>query len=270
MLVFVDESYYRIEDEYYLAIAGYGVREEQYRPLAAAIHQAKLEYFISDSDVDFAAPGAKEETRKRKVIVSGDVETAELRAKKLLTPRMLQWQREGGNAPGYSLVKRVLGAAAEQGVVTFGTLSVVSDVVAVQAPVGVLSRQYAFLLERIQEYVAAELPGGSAVLILDTVGDGSDLCLNRAVSDFLFRSVKGKRFRQIVPTPFCVVSQNTPGAQLADIIAHCMVQAILPVEQRKGLDELTRLVYDLAHRDERGRLRSIYRIWTKKTTDGGQ
>jgi Protein of unknown function (DUF3800) len=86
----------------------------------------------------------------------------------------------------------------------------------------VLQRQYWWLLERVNRFVATDHPGHMAIPIFD----GQDPTSNRVLSDsftaFMARTAIGQAMDRIVPTLLFTDSSLTPGLQIADLCAYVL------------------------------------------------
>lgn len=137
----------------------------------------------------------------------------------------------------------------------------------IQNPEGRLPLQLQALMERVESWMTESFPASHANLVFDAIDNRTSRDLNFCVSDFLFRHAVGRRMRHIVPTPFWVDSDSTPGSQVADIIAHVLMNSMLPEDHRKPLGSVWRRVNGMMFTSRDGRTRGIRRL-KKKTTDG--
>lgn len=264
MLLFVDESYQQVERTTHLAIGGVLVSADRYRQLMACVYQLKQRYFISNLAVDCGDPDALRTARQRGVLVDGEVTQAELKANKLLGPRVARHYAATGSAIGFELVQELLGSLHDLDARVFGTLSEVHDVQAVLRPrADLLPRQLAFLLERANDYAAGRGDQRVICTVFDSVHLGQDHGIEAGVSNFMFRTSKGQQMRQIVPQPFFVNSMLTPGLQVADIVSYLLRLAMAEEHARLPWQLLIDQVYRLAVRREDGKVHSIYRIYDK-------
>jgi hypothetical protein len=263
VLVFLDESY-EADDAGGLrhAYAGFGIDELQYRRLMAAVHQAKLRYFKQ------AGAMASEEihaTRATHIVTELAPEDAEIKATKLMTAKQANWHATHRNAPGILMVTDVLDSVASCDSTVFAVLSNPSDLRELRDREGHLPIQFCRLLERVESWMREEHPDRAAVIVPDTVHEGIDRQLSKRIADFLFRSDQGKRMRHLVPSPFWVDSHSTAGSQVADIIAHILMNGMRPASERKALDDLWRRVVSLEYRSVDGRTRGIRRVRKQQT-----
>ncbi len=265
MLVFIDESYSPLrEDGVPYALAGFGVSEFNYRKLMAAIFQIKESYFEP-------AQGLSSEERKllraSRIASKSHPHEQELKATKLLTRKAAEYHQQTGQAASILLVEELLAEAERLDCRVFGTLSHLQHMHEVLRPDGKLPDQLIRLIERVQCWMAEDHPDESAILVFDAIDSETSRTLNQSISDFLFRSRAGKEMTQIVPSPFWVASDATPGSQVADIIAHILMNSMLPKAERKQLDHLWSAVARMEFRSKNGSMRGIRSI-RRKTTDG--
>ena len=75
------------------------------------------------------------------------------------------------------------------------------------------------LLERIELHMRAEHPGQFAKLVFDEMSVGTDAARSAAMRTFMHATDEGKSCRQVLDFPFFVSSSDTPGIQMADIMA---------------------------------------------------
>jgi hypothetical protein len=258
MLVFIDESYDRDgQGRIHHALAGFGISEAGYRKLLAIVHQVKERYFES---ADGMTSEQRAELRTRRIACSGEPRRAELKATKLLTAKAAQFHVETGSAQSILLVEELLDEVYRLEGVVFGVLSEPDHVDQIQRPGGALPIQLRALMERIEAWMAESFPNDYATLIFDAIDNKTSRELNACVSDFLFRHAEGKRMRHLVPTPFWVDSDSTPGSQVADIIAHVLMNSMLPEARRKPLASVWRRVNGMMFTSQDGRIRGIRRL----------
>lgn len=264
MLVFIDESYHRDPSgRIHHALAGFGVAEGNYRRLVAGMHQIKERYFESATNLTSEQLA---ELRTRRIACAGEPRRAEIKASKLLTMKAAQFHLETGRAHGVLLVEELLDLVYQLGGVVFGVLSEPANLDEIQRPEILLPLQLRALIERVQVWMAESEPNSFASLIFDAIDSRTSQNLNSCVSDFLFRHADGKRMRQIVPTPFWVDSNSTPGAQVADIIAHALMNSMLPDFRRKPLNSIWRRVNGMMFTSQDGRVRGIRRLRRRQQT----
>ena len=262
MLLFIDESYQKIDDVYHLALGGIMIPAERYRQLMACLYQLKERYFISDREIDRFDPEALKMARRVGIVVSGEKGLGELKAKMLLGPRVLQYHQRTGKAQAVLLVAELLTEVESLGAVTVGTVSVVDDIEAVlRPPRRLLPRQFAFLLERANEYVTVRHPNRIVIPVFDEVHLANDHTVVGGVADFMFRTEKGQNMRNLLPTPFFVNSALTAGVQVADIVVSLMRHTLGDEESRSPWQPLIDKVYNMAGRYEDGKIQTIYRVY---------
>ena len=264
MLVFLDESYKRDKAGVLRhALAGFGIREQQYRRLMAALHQCKLEYFRSAAGL---TPAEIHELRATRIVVAGPAEDAEVKAVKLLTAKQARHHAAHGDAPGILVVDRLLTALGALDATVFGVLSNGFTHEELHGAENYLPVHHQRLLERVDLWMREQYPDEAAIIVPDTVHHQIDWQLSKRIAHFLFRSNEGQRMRHLVPNPFWVDSSSTPGSQLADIIAHLLMNGMQPQQERKPLDQLWRKVVALEFRSVNLSTRGIRRINKKQQT----
>lgn len=74
--------------------------------------------------------------------------------------------------------------------------------------------------------------------------------------------------KHIFPSPFWIDSQSMAGAQVADLVAHILMNSMLPEPERKPLGKLWDQVIELRWRWEDGRGGTITRL-RKAMANGG-
>ncbi|GMV89245.1 MAG: hypothetical protein AMXMBFR81_21760 [Chthonomonas sp.] len=265
MLVFIDESYKQDDSgRIHHALAGFGIQEAQYRKLVAIVHQIKEKYFES---ADGLSREQLTELRTLRIACSGEPRRAELKASKLLTDKAAEFHIKTGRAQSIMLVEELLDQVQSLDGVVFGVLSEPEHVDQIQKPGQFLPIQLRALMERVELWMRESHPQGYANLVLDAINDRTSRELNTCTSDYLFRSKDGRGMRHIVPTLFWVDSDSTPGSQVADIMAHVLMNSMLPEEQRKPLGTIWRKVSGMMFQSEDGRTRGIRRI--RKRATGG-
>lgn len=264
MIVFIDESYDRDSKGNILhALAGFGIPEAEYRRLVATVHQVKEKYFESAAGLTSQQLA---ELRTRRIACSGEPRRAELKASKLLTKKAAQFHIETERAQSILLVEELLDQVFQLGGTVFGILSEPDHVDQIQKPGQFLPLQLRALMERVEIWMSEDYPQEYASLVFDAIDNQTSRDLNTCVSDFLFRSSEGRRMRHIVPTPFWVDSDSTPGSQVADIIAHVLMNSMLPEARRKPLGSVWRRVNGMMFASQDGRTRGIRRLRRKQQT----
>lgn len=265
MLVFIDESYDKDDTgRVHHALAGFGIPEAEYRKLVTVVHQIKERYFESAEGM---TSEQRAELRTRRIACSGEPRRAELKASKLLTLKAAQFHQETGKAQSILLVEELLDEVFHLDGVVFGVLSEPSHVDEIQKPGQLLPLQLRALMERVELWMVESYPDEHASLVFDAIDNRTSRELNTCTSDFLYRHQEGRRMRHIVPTPFWVDSDSTPGSQVADIIAHVLMNSMLPEARRKPLGSVWRRVSGMMFASQDGKMRGIRRL-KKKTTDG--
>jgi hypothetical protein len=258
MLVFLDESYETDgAGKFNHAYAGFGVDEWQYRGLVAAVFQAKHRYFLRDTGFD---DEQRREARKTHIVTSEAPERAEMKATKLLTAKQAEHYAQFGNAPGIEIALELLKALDQSQSTVFGILSNPADVADIQNPTLHLPLQFIRILERIEMWMKEQHPDQMAIVVPDTIHEGININLSEKIGDFLYRSGSGQKLRHIVVNPFWVDSRTTAGSQLADLIAHVLMNSMRPAKTRKRLDELWRKVMALEFKGADLQTRGIRRI----------
>lgn len=262
MLVFIDESYDRDESGcIHHALAGFGVPEAQYRRLVAVVHQIKERYFES---ADELSSEQRAELRTRRIACSGEPRLTELKASKLLTGKAARFHEATGQAQTILLVEELLDEVFRLDGVVFGVLSEPRHVNEIQNPGPFLPLQLRSLMERVELWMAESHPDQHASLIFDAIDNRTSRELNTRTSDFLYRHQEGRKMRHIVPTPFWVDSSSTPGSQVEDIIAHVLMNSMLPETRRKPLASVWRRVNGMMFTSQDGRVRGIRRLKKKQ------
>ncbi len=258
MLVFIDESYTESsEGHLYHALAGFGIGEAEYRRLVAALYQLKLEFF---EDARHMSREDRAQLRTTRIASAGDPRSAELKATKLLTAKAARYHEETGEAASLLLVEKLLSTVRELRGTVFGVLSEPPNLEPIQRPSESIPKQYRYLIERIDAWSQAEHAGDFCHLIFDQIDGKTSKQLNRTISDFLFRHGEGIKMKSIVPTPFWVDSDSTAGSQVADIIAHVLMNSMLPPSNRKPLSKIWDAVRALEFQDKNSRMRGIRRL----------
>jgi hypothetical protein len=264
MLVFIDESYDKVgSGPISHALAGFGIPEGRYRKLVAVVHQIKERYFESAEGISREHLA---ELRTRRIACSGEPRRAELKGSKLLTLKAAQFHQQTGKAQSILLVEELLDKVFDLDGVVFGVLSEPSHVDEIQKPGQLLPLQLRTLMERVEMWMVESYPDYHASLVFDAIDNRTSRDLNSCTSDFLFRHQEGRRMRHIVPTPFWVDSDSTPGSQVADIIAHVLMNSMLPEARRKPLGSVWRRVSGMMFTSQDGRTRGIRRLKKKQQT----
>jgi hypothetical protein len=265
MLLFLDESYEADgAGRHRHVYAGFGVDEKKYRSLVVAVHQCRQKYFLQNGTM------AEEERHTAKathIVTSDPPELAEIKGTVLLARKYTQLHSLYGNVPGLLMVAELFDALAEAEATIFVTLSKPITITELQDGATCLPLYLHRLLERANLWMREQHPDGAAIVVLDTVSYRVDHHLSKHMADFLFRSVQGKLMRHIVPNPFWVDSRTTAGTQIADLIAHVLMNSMRPPAQRKPLDDLWKKVVGLEFHSRDLRTRGIRRI-DKKIADG--
>ncbi|MFI5385116.1 MAG: DUF3800 domain-containing protein [Fimbriimonadales bacterium] len=264
MLVFVDESYDRdASGTWHYALAGFGINEFRYRALQAAVYQLCMATF----DVRESYEGDSwRDALTEKIIVEQLTETIELKAGELLKPGNLR--RFGGDeSPHYRLVSSVLTKVYECRGTTVGVLLNPDHPDDVKDVSQGCPRAYQRLIELVADWMEEEYPGQPVTLVMDTEHDGINLPLSRAIAAYMYRTLAGQRMKHVFPAPFWIDSQSMVGAQVADLVAHILMNALKPEGERKQLEGLTSQVYGLSHRWANGTGGTITRM-RRKTTAG--
>ena len=268
MLVFLDESYDEPDGTGRIrhAYAGFGVDERQYRGLVAAVFQAKQRYFLRDMGMSDLERG---EARKTHIITSDAPERAEMKATKLLTAKQAKHYAQFGTAPGIELSLQLLDALEQAQTTVFGILSYPNNLDEIQNPSSHLPLQFIRILERIEMWMKEQHPNQMAIVVPDTIHEGINMNLSEKIGDFLYRSPSGQKMRHIVVNPFWVDSRTTAGSQLADLIAHILMNSMRPTNTRKQLDELWRKVMALEFKSTDLETRGIRKIREQKIQQTG-
>lgn len=245
------------------ALAGFGIHESQYRKLVAVVHQIKERYFESAEGM---TSEQRAELRTRRIACSGEPRRAELKATKLLTVKAARLHQRTGLAQSILLVEDLLDEVFRLDGVVFGVLSEPSHVDEIQRPGQLLPLQLRALMERVELWMDESHPDDHAVLVFDAIDSRTSRELNACTSDFLYRHQEGRRMRHIVPTPFWVDSDSTPGSQVADIIAHVLMNSMLPEARRKPLGSVWRRVSAMMFASQDGKTHGIRRLKRKQQT----
>ena len=266
MLVFIDESYERDSaGVWHYALAGFGINEFRYRALQAAVYQLCNETF----DVRESYEGdAWRDALATKIIIEGAPERVELKSSELLKAGSLR--RFGGeNSPHYRLVSKVLQSVFDCRGTTIGVLLNPDHPDDVKDVSDGCPRAYQRLIELTGDWMSEEYEGQPVTLVMDTEHNGINLPLSRAIAQYMYRSATGKRMKHVFPSPFWIDSQSLAGAQVADLVAHILMNAMKPEGERKQLQPLTSQVYGLSHRWVTRDGGTISRMRRKTTADEG-
>ncbi|MCW5939879.1 MAG: DUF3800 domain-containing protein [Fimbriimonadaceae bacterium] len=245
MLVFLDESYERDSTgTWHYALAGFGINEFRYRALQAAVYQLCLDTF----DVRENYEGETwREALGEKIITESAPDCIELKSSELLKSGSLR--RFGGEqSPHYRLVSQVLQKVYECRGTTVGVILNPNHPDDVKDVTDGCPRAYVRLIEVVAAWMAEEYEGQPVTLVMDTEHNGINLPLSRAIAQYMYRSAFGKRVKHVFPSPFWIDSQSMAGAQVADLMAHILMNAMKPEGERKQLQRLTSQVYGLSHR----------------------
>lgn len=266
MLVFIDESYERDSNGvWHYALAGFGINEFRYRALQAAVYQLCQDTF----DVRESFEGESwRDALTEKIIIESSPEHIELKSSELLKPGSLR--RFGGeNSPHYRLVSNVLNKVFECRGTTIGVLMNPDHPEDVKDVSDGCPRAYQRLLEIVGTWMQEEFEGQPVTLVMDTEHNGINLPLSRAIAMYMYRSAVGKRMKHVFPSPFWIDSQSMAGAQVADLVAHILMNAMKPESERKAIQGLTSQVYGLSHKWVGRDGGTISRMRKKTTADEG-
>lgn len=235
MLFFIDESYkFDSIGDLHHVIAGIGIEEQRYRSLEAATHRIRRNWLVSRDGF------AQEEVASMlatKLPVNGDPETFEFKGQDLLQQRRIDKYRELGSSPSISIVKELLQATKDCGATTFGVLSNPKNVDEILRSNG-CPPQYIRLLDRINNWMIDANPNQMAIPVFDNIHGGTNSHVSRQIGKYLYRHARGKKIRKIIPTPFWIDSSSTAGSQIADIVAHILMNSMLPSFERKQIEFL--------------------------------
>ena len=80
---------------------------------------------------------------------------------------------------------------------------------------------------------------------------------------YLHRHATGKTLVRVVPAPFWIDSKTTAGSQVADIVAHTLMNSMMPPAERKPIEFLWQKVMALMGGD--GTYRTITKIMRTPT-----
>lgn len=245
MLVFIDESYEQDSDGvWHYALAGFGINEFRYRALQAAVYQLCMQTFARRED--FEGESWREALYER-ISIERDPAHIEIKSSELLKAASLR--RFGGDAsPHYKLVSNVLLKVYECRGTTLGVLLNPDHPNEVKDVSAGCPRAYQRLIELVGNWMMEEYEGQPVTLVMDTEHNGINLGLSRNIAAYLYRSALGQRMKHIVPSPLWIDSQSMVGAQVADLVAHILMNSMKPEAERKPLQGLTSQTYGLSHR----------------------
>lgn len=265
MIVFVDESYRQdAAGTWHYALAGFGINEFRCRALQAAVYQLIRKYFAVPGD--YEADSWRMALRE-KIIVEKAPEEIELKAESLLSPSNLR--RFGGeSSPHYRLASEVLTKVNDCRGTCLGVLLNPADPKEVKDCSHGCPPAYLRLIHIVGRWMAEEYPNQSVTLVLDTEHNAVNLPLSRSISDYLYRSSAGKNLKHVFPSPFWIDSKSMVGAQAADLVAHVLMNSMIPEAERKSLDGLLRQVHNLGRRWDNRMGGTIVRL-KKTVADGG-
>lgn len=266
MVVFIDESYEQdAGGVWHYALAGFGINEFRYRALQAAVYQLCLQTF--DMRENYVGDTWRE-ALSRKIITEKSPEQIELKSSELLKRGNLR--RFGGeSSPHFRLVSAVLTKVYECRGTTIGVLLNPDQPEDVKDTADGCPRAYQRLLEIVGDWMQEEHEGQPVTLVMDTEHNGINLPLSRAIAQYMYRSAAGMRMKHVFPSPFWIDSQSMVGAQVADLVAHILMNALKPEGERKAIQSLSSQVYGLSHRWAARYGGTISRMKWKATADEG-
>lgn len=262
MLVFLDESYDNSGSGQPRAYAGFGIREHDYRTLVARVYQLRQHYIVGGAGM---SDDDKRNTRATHLVTDGDPDLFEIKGSILLSNSKLRGHAKTGAEPGVLLVEGLLELLGELGATVFGALQQSGRIEPESEEL--LPLELSRCLERVEAWMREQHPDGAAVIVLDRVNDVRDRDVSERMARFLFRSQAGRRMRHLVVNPFWVDSRTTAGSQLADLVAHILMNSLRPINDRKNLDWLWRKVVALEFRSTDQVTRGIRRL--RRTKAGG-
>lgn len=244
MLVFIDESYDKdSHGQWHYALAGFGIDEFRYRALQAAVYQ-----LTKDAFVDRNSLGGRDwsDLLQDKIVIERSPEGLELKSSQLL--KLGSLKRFGGEgSPHCRLVAGILESVRKCRGTSIGVLVNPDHPTDVKDTRQGCPVPYQRLLNIVGAWMRDEFEGRPVSLVMDTEHSGINLPLSRAISSYMYQSSAGRQMKHIVPSPFWIDSQSMAGAQVADLIAHILMNAMKPERERKPLPGLTRQVYELRH-----------------------
>lgn len=257
MLVFLDESYERDSTgKWHYALAGFGINEFRYRALQAAVYQLCMETF--DVRENYEGETWREALSER-IITEVAPDRIELKSSQLLKQASLR--RFGGErSPHYRLVGQVLQKVFDCRGTTVGVILNPTHPNDVKDVADGCPRAYIRLINVIADWMTEGYEGQSVTLVMDTEHNGINLPLSRAIAQYMYRSSSGKRMKHVFPSPFWIDSQSMAGAQVADLVAHILMNSMKPKGERKQLQGLTSQVYGLSHKWLNGTGSTITRL----------
>lgn len=265
MVVFIDESYQRDSAGIcHYALAGFGVNEFRYRALQAAIYQLIRQYFDVMSNYE---GDTWRQMLTEKIIVQRSADDIELKADSLL--RAANLRRFGGDqSPHVRLVSDVLNKVHQCRGTCFGVLVNPSDPTVVKDCSAGCPRTYRILIEKVGRWMEEEYPGTPVTIVLDTEHNAVNLPLSRTIADFLYKSAAGKKMKQVFPAPFWIDSKSMAGAQVADPVAHILMNSMMPEGERKPLRGLWEQVNSLRRQWDDGVGGTISRLRKTMADEG--
>jgi hypothetical protein len=266
VLVFIDESYEQdSHGVWHYALAGFGINEFRYRALQAAVYQLCRQTFDRRENYE---GDAWRQALTSKIIVERDPSQVELKSSELL--KAGNFRRFGGDqSPHFKLVSEVLNKVYECRGTTVGVLLNPGHPNEVKDCLNGCPRAYQRLIELVGNWMIEEYEGQPVTLVMDTEHDGINLPLSRCIASYMYRSAMGQRMKHVFPSPFWIDSQSMAGAQVADLVAHVLMNAMKPENERKSLESLTNQVYGLSHRWLARDGGTISRMRRKTTADEG-
>ena len=265
LVIFIDESYQKNSGGvWHYALAGFAVNEFRYRAIQAASYQLVRQFF--DVQANYVGDSWRE-ALTHKIIVEKSHDDIELKASDLLKASSLRRFGEE-NSPHHRLVTEILGNVRRCRGTSFGVLVNPDDPQQVKSCSDGCPPVYTRLIEMIARWMQDEHPGQNISLVLNTEHNGVNLPLSRSIADFLYRSRAGQNMSNVFPAPFWRDSQSMAGAQVADLIAHILMNSMMPERERKPLRILTETVYGLSHRWQTSSGGTKTRL-RKLTADGG-
>ena len=265
MIVFIDESYKKdSKGTWHYALAGFGVDEFRYRALQAATYQLIRKYFAVTAEYE---GDSWRLALGDKIIVEKSSNEIELKGESLLSSSNLR--RFGGEeSPHYRLVDEVLEKVNNCRGTCLGVLVNPADPQDVKDCSRGCPSAYVRLIHIIGKWMAEQHPNQSVTLVLDTEHNAVNLPLSRSIADYLYKSSNGRNLKHVFPSPFWIDSQSMSGAQVADLVAHILMNSMMPETERKQIDRLWSRVNGMRSRWNSGRGGTITRQ-RKAAADGG-
>lgn len=221
MLLFLDDSYERLGAGYRHVIAGFTIPESGYREFVRQILAVKLRYFVQDRNM---TREERETTWETHFVVGEDPADVELKASLLLSSSVL---RNAGAKPraARKIAAEVLNCLAETGGRVYSSAS---------APPtlrhGIVTQAMLKVLEEV-----AGANDGIVHICIDSANPNADRSLSRRFAETVFER---PALASISPTPFILDTRTSPPLQVADLVAHLVLQRLRPVDERKPLDDL--------------------------------